>query len=190
MQLILNSVQFFTFGLILFGIIGFIRGWHREIVSMGFILATVLFLYVGGANGLASFFLQRVPLGINFLSGGAVGPKTLPPAPSSNQVLAVALIFLLAAIFIGFLVGGSAFKKVTGTPSERFLGIIPGLVEGFAIVEYISHLFASSPQITFGTNTPNPNNLGNSIIVIFLIAIAALIIGLVATRFGKKDEKK
>src|SRR6266404_2668914 len=101
MSFVLDSGRFYLIVLAIFAIIGFARGWRREVISMAFILATVLFLYVGGANGLASFFLQRVPFGINFLSGGAVGPKTLPPAPSSNQVLAVALITLLAAIFIG-----------------------------------------------------------------------------------------
>ncbi len=187
MSFILNSGQFYLIVIAIFAIVGFARGWRREVISVAFIVPTILFLYVGGGNGLAGFFLQRIPYGTNFLTGGAVGPKDLPPAPGSNQVLVVSVIALLVAIALGFLVGNRI--KPTGTPTERFLGIIPGLVEGIAIVAMIGHLFASNPQITVGTATPNPNNLGNGFLVIFLIAIAALIIGLLASRVGKGSKK-
>jgi len=187
MSFILNSGQFYLIVIAIFAIVGFARGWRREVISMAFIVPTILFLYVGGGNGLAGFFLQRIPYGTNFLTAGAVGPKTLPPAPGPNQVLVVSVIALLVAIALGFLVGNRI--KPTGTPTERFLGIIPGLVEGIAIIAMIGHLFASNPQITVGTATPNPNNLGNGFLVIFLIAIAALIIGLLASRVGKGSKK-
>lgn len=188
MSFILNTVQFYAIVIAIFAISGFVRGWRRELISVAFIVPTVLFLYVGGGDGLAGFFLQNIPYGTNFLTGGAVGPKTLPPAPGPNQVLVVAVITLIVAIVLGFLIGNRAFKP-TGTPTERFLGIIPGLVEGIAVVAMIGRLFASSPQITFGTQTPNPNNLGNGFLVIFLIAVAALIIGLLAGRVGKGSKK-
>jgi uncharacterized membrane protein required for colicin V production len=187
MSFILNSGQFYLIVIAIFAIIGFARGWRREVISMAFIVPTVLFLYVGGGNGLAGFFLQRIPYGTNFLTGGAVGPKILPPAPVANQVLVVSVITLIAAIALGFLVGNRI--KPEGTPTERFIGIIPGLVEGVAIVTMIGRLFASNPQITVGTATPNPNNLGNGFLVIFLIAVAALIIGLLARRVGKGSKK-
>ncbi len=188
MSFILNSGQFYLIVIAIFAIFGFARGWRRELISMAFIVPTVLFLYVGGGNGLAGFFLQRIPYGTNFLTDGAVGPKNFPPPPVANQVLVVSIITLIVAIVLGFLVGNRAFKP-TGTPTERFLGIIPGLVEGIAVVAMIGRLFASSPQITFGTQTPNPNNLGNGFLVIFLIAVAALIIGLLASRVGKGSKK-
>jgi hypothetical protein len=187
MSFILNSGQFYLIVIAIFAIVGFARGWRREVISMAFIVPTILFLYVGGGNGLAGFFLQRIPYGTNFLTAGAVGPKTLPPAPGPYQVLVVSVIALLVAIALGFLVGNRI--KPTGTPTERFLGIIPGLVEGIAIIAMIGHLFASNPQITVGTDTPNPNNLGNGFLVIFLIAVAALIIGLLAGRVGKGSKK-
>jgi uncharacterized membrane protein required for colicin V production len=187
MSFILNSGQFYLIVIAIFAIIGFARGWRREVISMAFIVPTVLFLYAGGGNGLAGFFLQRIPYGTNFLTGGAVGPKSLPPAPVANQVLVVSVITLIAAIALGFLVGNRI--KPEGTPTERFIGIIPGLVEGVAIVTMIGRLFASNPQITVGTATPNPNNLGNGFLVIFLIAVAALIIGLLARRVGKGSKK-
>ncbi len=146
MSFILSTVQFYVDVIAIFAIVGFVRGLDREIISTAFIVPTVLFLYVGGANGLASFFLQRIPYGTNFLAGGAIGPKTLPPPPGSNQILAVAVITLIVAIVLGFLVSNRAFKP-TSTSTERFLGIIPGLVEGVAIVALIGRLFLSSPYI-------------------------------------------
>ena len=140
MSFILSTVQFSVDVIAIFALVGFVRGLDREIISTAFIVPTVLFLYVGGANGLASFFLQRIPYGTNFLTSGAVGPKNFPPAPGHNQVLVVSIIALLVAIALGFLVGNRAFKP-TGTPTERFLGIIPGLVEGVAIVALIGRLF-------------------------------------------------
>src|SRR5258708_1658556 len=90
MSFILSTVPFYVDVIAIFAIVGFVRGLDREIISTAFIVPTVLFLYVGGANGLASFFLQRIPYGTNFLAGGAIGPRTLPPPPGPNQVLAVA----------------------------------------------------------------------------------------------------
>src|SRR5260221_13578990 len=146
MSFILSTVQFYVDVIAIFAIVGFVRGLDREIISTAFIVPTVLFLYVGGANGLASFFLQRIPYGTNFLASGAIGPRTLPPAPGPNQILAVAVITLIVAIVLGFLVSNRAFKP-TSTSTERFLGIIPGLVEGVAIVALIGRLFLSSPYI-------------------------------------------
>src|SRR5260370_38286194 len=86
MSFVLDSGRFYLIVLAIFAIIGFARGWRREVISMAFIVPTVLFLYVGGANGLSSFFLQRVPYGFNFLNGGSMPPKPLQPPPGPTQV--------------------------------------------------------------------------------------------------------
>src|SRR5258708_35488619 len=98
MSFILNSGQFYLIVIAIFAIFGFARGWRRELISMAFIGPTVLFLYVGGGDGLAGFFLQRIPYGTNFLTAGAVGPKTFPPAPGHNPVLVVSIIALILAM--------------------------------------------------------------------------------------------
>src|SRR5258708_33184973 len=117
MSFVLDSGRFYLIVLAIFAIIGFARGWRREVISMAFIVPTVLFLYVGGANGLASFFLQCVPYGFNFLTGGAIGPKSLPPPPSANELLLVAVITLLRDITLGFLVT-IVVQKSPGTTGD------------------------------------------------------------------------
>jgi hypothetical protein len=191
MALLLTSIQCFFIGVIIFGFVGFLRGWRRELVSMGFILVAVLFLFVGGAGGLAEFVLVRIPQIIGFATNGTIGPKPgapAPPPPSPTQVLMVAVITLILAIVLGYLVGNNAFPSPK-TSTERFLGIIPGVIAGFAVISYVSHLFASSPTISFALSTPNPGNLGSYIFIIFLVALGALLIGLIASRLRRSGGK-
>ncbi len=188
MNLLLTSVQFFFIIIIIFGFAGLLRGWRRELVSMGFILVTVLFLFVGGAGGLAQFVFVRIPQIIGFSTNYTIGPRTAPPNPNPTQVLMTAVITLIIAIFLGYIVGNNAFPSPK-TTTERFLGIIPGVISGFAVVSYVSNLFASSPAITFGLNTPNPGSLGSYIFFIFLIALGALLIGLLASRARRSGGK-
>jgi hypothetical protein len=58
----LTAPQCFFLVILTFAIIGFQRGWRRELVSLGFSLAAVLFLYLGGGNGLAQFLFLRLPV--------------------------------------------------------------------------------------------------------------------------------
>jgi hypothetical protein len=187
MALFLSSVQCLVIGLFIFGLFGFLQGWRNGLVLMGFTLAAVLFLYIGGATGIATIFFVRIPQTINLLTGGAIGPSS-PPPPNATQVLISALIMLAIAMLLGILIGNRAFPSKSGSVStaDHFLGIIPGLVTGYAIVSYISHLFASNPSVSVGVTTPSPSALGNYIVVLVLIVLAVLVIGLLTARFGRK----
>ena len=183
MPLALNSVQCFAIVIIIFGFFGFLQGWRNALVLMGFTLAAVLFLFIGSAQGIATFIFVRIPQTVNILTGGAIGPKS-PPPPSSTQVLISALLVLGLAMLLGFIIGGRAFPTATQA-MERFLGIISGLVTGYAIISYVSRLFAANPTISVGVTTPSPTSIGNYIVVIVVIAVIALILGLLTARFGK-----
>jgi hypothetical protein len=186
MALFLSSVQCFAIGIVIFAFIGFLQGWKRMLVVMGFTLAAVLFLYIGGANSIAQILFVRIPQTIGILTGGAFGKGT-PPPPNTTQVLISALVTVGIAMLLGFVIGGRAFASEKGGSNtrDRFIGIIPGMVTGYAVISYVSHLFASNPSIAVGLNTPNPNTLGSYIAILFIIALVALIIGLLTARFGK-----
>jgi hypothetical protein len=191
MNLTLQSPQCFAIFIFLFGFIGFLQGWKRSIVVMAFTLAAILFLYIGGSSGIAEVIFVRIPQTVNVLTGGAIGPKS-PPPPSSTEVLISAIISLGIAMLLGFIIGGRAFPSTkagnvtfTAHTSERFLGIIPGLVTGYALITYLSHIFSGTQSILLGVATPNPNSLGNYIVVIVVIALVAIVLGLLTTRFGK-----
>ncbi len=186
MSLTLGSPQCFAIAIIIFGIFGFLQGWRISLVLMGFTLAAVLFLFIGGANGIAEFLFGRIPQTVNVLSGGAVGPKTAS-TPDANQVLISALVSVGIAMLLGIIVGNRAFPGKPGSVStkDHFLGVIPGLVTGYALISYASHLFAGTQTISLGAATPSPSSLGNYIVVLVVIAIIALVIGLLTARFGK-----
>jgi hypothetical protein len=191
MNLSLQSPQCFAIFIFLFGFIGFLQGWKRAVIVMGFTLAAILFLYIGNASGIADILFVRVPQTINVLTGGAIGPKS-PPPPSSSEVLISELLTLGLAMLVGFIVGGRAFPStktgniiLTAPVADRFLGIIPGLVTGYAVITYISHIFAATQSVSFGVSTPSPTALGNYIVILVVIAIVAIIVGLITARFGK-----
>ena len=75
MSFILNSGQFYLIVIAIFAIVGFARGWRREVISVAFIVPTILFLYVGGGR----FFLAAHPLRHEFphwWRGRPQGPPT------------------------------------------------------------------------------------------------------------------
>ena len=183
MALLLQSPQCFAIFIFLFGFIGFLQGWKRSVVLMGFTLAAILFLVIGNANGIAEILFVRIPQTVNILTGGAIGPKS-PPPPSSTEVLISALATLGLAMLLGFIIGGRAFPSAS-LAMERFLGIISGLVTGYAIISYLSRLFAANPTISVGVTTPSASSLGNYIVVLVIIALVAIVVGLITARFGK-----
>ncbi len=185
MEFLLTSQQCFYIGLIVFGLVGFIRGWRRELVSAAIILAGVLFLYLGFGNGLAQFFMVRVPQMFQLATGNAPSAPATKVTPF-DMFLATVIAFVVI-ILLGYYIGNRAFpsKASASTPADRFLGIIPGVIVGFAVINYLNHLFANSPLITVGVNTPNQTIISNSILIIFLVLVGASIAGLVATRVKK-----
>ena len=186
MPLALNSVQCFAIVIIIFGFFGFLQGWRNALVLMGFTLAAVLFLFIGSAQGIATFIFVRLPETFHTLTGGALFSSTYPP-PSANQVLISSVIAIGFAMFLGIIVGNRAFPGKPGSvpTKDHFLGVIPGLVTGYAIISYASHIFAGTQSLSVGVTTPSTTSIGNYIVVIVVIAVIALILGLLTARFGK-----
>jgi hypothetical protein len=186
MSLTLQSLQCFAICMIIFGFFGFLQGWRIALVLMAFTLAAILFLFIGGALGIATFIFVRLPETLHTLTGGAIFSSSYPP-PSANQVLLSALITLGVAMFLGLSIGNRAFPGKPGSVSaaDHFIGVIPGLVTGYAIISYISHLFVGTTTLSLGVSTPSSSTVGNYIVIIVVIAVVALIIGLLTARFGK-----
>jgi len=186
MSLTLQSPQCFAIVIIAFGFLGFLQGWRSALVLMGFTLAAVLFLFIGGAEGIASFIFVRLPETLHTLTGGALFSSTMPP-PAANEVLIAALVALGISMILGIVVGNRAFPGKPGSvpTAAHFIGIIPGLVTGYAVISYASHIFAGTQSVSLGVTTPSPTSIGNYIVVIVIIAVIALILGLLTARFGK-----
>ena len=190
MALLLSAPQCFFLAMIAFGLVGFIRGWRREVISLAFSLAAVLFLILNGGAGLAKFIFVRLP--VIFQEVFSNTTPTTPANPTPFQVLLTTLITFAAIVVAGYLIGNRAFpaKLSAGTPADRILGVIPGLVTGYFVITYITNLFASSPVITVGVNTPTQTLLSDYVPLLFIVAVVAVVVGLIASRANKGGAKK
>ncbi|HEU5375606.1 MAG TPA: hypothetical protein VFV38_09220 [Ktedonobacteraceae bacterium] len=190
MSLLLTAQQCFFIVILVFAVVGFQRGWKRELVSLGFSLGAVLFLYLGGGNGLAHFLFVTVPI----LTQIVISPSGTAAHPASNAVpptdiLLTTVITFIVIVGAGYLIGNKAFPK-PNTPQERLMGILPAVVSGYFLMLYVTNVLAKSPLITFAINTPNQGQVGNSVFVLFLIALVVILAALIAASAKKSSGGK
>lgn len=174
--------QYFFVVFLAFAVIGFMRGWRREIVSLAFTLAAVLIAALQGGNLIAQAIFVRLPLAFQ-------DPNNLhaPSPPTSTEVLIVTVFTLVILIALGYIIGNKAFPKPT-TPGERVLGAIPAIISGIAIYSVLSRLtnvVNRGQAFTLALPNPNPDMLGNYILLIFVVLVVLVIIGLVTSSAKK-----
>jgi hypothetical protein len=181
----MTAPQCFFLVILIFAVVGFQRGWKRELVSLGFSLGAVLFLYLGGGNGLAQFVFIRLPV----IAQVVVSNSGRAPAPSSTTVpatdtLIVTIVTFIVMIGAGYLIGNKAFPK-PASPPERLLGILPAIVSGYFLMLYVTNVLTKASLITFGVSTPNQGVVGNYMLIIFVIAVVVVVAALIATSAKK-----
>src|ERR1700682_2709756 len=131
-----NSQQCFFIAIIAFGVIGFWRGWRREVISLAFALTGVLFLLLNGGNALAQLVFVKTPIIIHdiFSTGG---PAPATTKPDSSALLLVTLITFGGIDLLAYYIGNRAFPGKNPPTGERLLGVLPGLVTGYFLITYI-----------------------------------------------------
>jgi len=184
----LTAGQCFFIGIVAFGLFGFIQGWPRAVILMAFTLAGILFLSLGGGQGLANIIFVRFPVVWQTVFAPS-GHVSTPPAPTANQIFFTSLITFLVIVLLGYSIGQSAFKKTPVTPFSRFIGIIPGLVTGYFFVRYLTNIFGSS-TVAVGAFTPTSTIFTDDVPILFLIGIGAVVIGFIASKVIKSPAKK
>jgi hypothetical protein len=166
----------FLLSIIIFGVIGYQRGWQRETVSLLFIIVGIAFLNLNGGTYLSKLLYQ-------FLEGKSISDKNLLHS-HANVWLFVTIASLVVIIVLGYIISSRNPKPKDG--QARTLGLIPGLITGAVIgAELTFYLLPNSGKsvITTGTIQMNLNFLGNlTVLLIFVIAVVVVVIGLMATR--------
>jgi len=166
----------FLLSIIIFGVLGYQRGWQREIVSLLFIILGVGFLNLNGGTYLSRLLYQ-------FLEGKSISDKDLLRS-HPNVWLFVTVASLVVIITVGYIISSRSPKPKDG--QARTLGLIPGLITGAVIgAELTYYLLPSSGKsvITTGTILLNLNFLINpTVLLIFVIAVVVVVIGLMAIR--------
>ncbi|MHB8599730.1 MAG: CvpA family protein [Ktedonobacteraceae bacterium] len=179
---LLQAWQCLFLVILVFAVLGFMRGWRREILSVAFILAGVLVIGVGGGQAVAQMIFVRLPLAFQ-------DPNNLqkPPAPNATEIAVVTVLTLIAIIVIGYLIGNKVFPKPS-TAAERVWGVIPGLIAGLAIYFTISQMapvLTKGPAIGLLVSAPNQNVISNSLLLIFVVLVVLVIIGLITSNTRK-----
>ena len=180
-----TSQQCFFVVILAFIVIGFMRGWRRELVSLVFVLLAAVLIRPGTNNTIGQL-IARIPSTVGYLASGSSSTGT---TASSNFLgpWGTLLIFALV-VGLGYFIGNKAFPRPTA-PAERFIGVIPGVISGAFIMGYLvsSGFFGSRPAVNIEVTPPDPSNY---IAIIFIIVVAALIIALIASRTKKAPAKK
>ena len=180
----LTAQDYFFFIIIVTGILGFMRGWRREIVALAFLLGGILFLAVGGGTWMADLLFVRIPF--------AFGNSTqVPPPPSPTTIGLTTIITFIIIVAIGYLVGNRVFPKPS-VPVDRIMGIIPGIIGGIALYVLIANtpIAAFIKNINIQANSPDQGVVGSSLLLLFIVVVAVLIIGLIAASSKKSAPKK
>jgi ABC-type anion transport system duplicated permease subunit len=183
MSLLFTSQQCFVFSIVAFGVIGFLRGWRREVISLAFALTGVLFLLLNGGDALAQLVFVKTPVVLRYIFSS--GPVSTPARPDAIAVLTVTLIAFVVIVVVGYYIGNRAFPGKNLTPAEHLLGVLPGLVTGYFLITYIANIFAKSPLITVGFGTPTQNVVTNYVPLLIIVAIVVVLAGLIASRVKK-----
>lgn len=186
MSLPFTDQECFFIVMLAFVVIGFMRGWRRELVSLVFVLLAA-FLMNPTASRTFGEFLARVPGSISFFLTG----RGMAPGTTSNIFGPWgALLGFAVIVVIGYLIGNKAFPR-PATPQDRFIGVVPALISGAFVLAFLSNYIPKGPAgqslFTVAVQAPDPTNY---IPVIFVAAVVALVIALIASRTKKTPAKK
>jgi hypothetical protein len=179
MSLPFTEQQCFFVAIFVFIVLGFQRGWRRELVSLVFILLASFMIRPNTSNAVGNF-LTRLP----GVMGGASSSTSQRPVTQVASLLGGpfwSLVIFGALVFLGYYVGDRVFPQPT-TPHERFIGVVPAVISGAFVLEYLSSYFkatAGSSSLKVDMQSPDPLNY---IAVIFMIAIIAVVVAVIASR--------
>lgn len=201
--MVIGQAQCYMIAVLVGAAIGLRRGWHREVITAAIVLGTVFFLTLGGGDALAQWLTHGL-IGTASAhgysaSGGGVAPVTTgtpPPyplsqaAPSANGASCTVLNpqLLSTVIFTGMTwLGYGAGKKYGMAPKSQthnLAGIIPGGINGAAIMYYLSNAVLPSQPVL--VETPSPTLATSYLPLVFGVGLLAMLALLfVANQTGK-----
>lgn len=178
--MILSILQIIT--IIIMGMIGFQRGWKREVISLVGVIVSVAFLLIQGGPVVAFIVFVGVPFLIQAVGNKAqntgVPPQSLPgPDVAAVTVASIVCFFLIIAL--GYVIGSKLVDK-PNKPVQHLLGLIPAAISGYILATYVFAklpLFAGLPFLSsqlIKMDFSAPNSLFISVIAILVVAVALI----------------
>lgn len=192
MLLPISDQQCFFIAILAFIVGGFIRGWRREIISLVFVLLAVVLVGPNTSQTVGAF-LSRLPATLGYLFGftPASQPNVIPQGCTAQGCMTPfwSLLIFACLVALGYIIGNRVFPRPS-TPHERFIGVVPAVISGAFILGYLSKYFVGqSGQARVNITLPAPDPT-NYVPIILVIAIVAVVIGLIAARAKKAPAKK
>lgn len=183
MTLPFTPQECFFAAIIVFAIVGIQRGWRREVITLAFVVAgLILLVWFNLGQGIAYFIFVRIPVIIADILGQPA-PTTTAPSTSVVQMTTIITFFVLLAL--GYLVGNRAMPPAK-TAADRILGVIPAAITGFIVIFFINRFFSTQSRTSLFTLAVETPNLNDYIGIIFIAAVVAVVVGLIAAS-GKKS---
>ncbi len=180
--------QCFFVAILVFIVVGFQRGWRRELITLIFVLLAVILIRPNADGGFITGLFARIPAMFDYLFSGSTRTGATGTAVANNFLgpWGTLLVFFIV-IALGYVVGQRAFPK-PATPTERFIGIVPSVISGAFILYYLTTgpFFAKNTAgQSFFSVVVQPPDPTNYVPIIFVIAVVAVVIGLIASRAKK-----
>ena len=178
-----TQTQCFFVVALAFMIVGFQRGWRRELISLVFVLLAAFLIQPTSSGGFLAFIEQRLPGAITFLITGQ--SNAAPSQAVTQQAIALGawgpLLGFAIAMALGYYVGNKAFPAKPAAPAERIIGVIPAVVSAAVVLVYLG-AFIPGRTVNLKVSAPDP---GQYVAIIFIIALGAAIVALIAARARK-----
>jgi hypothetical protein len=182
----LTPLQCFFIAIVAFGVIGFQRGWRREVISLAFTLTGILFLIFGNV-GLSTFVYYKLPHVIATLMSGTSSTQSTPNLTADDPKVAITtIIAFLTFIALGYLVSSKVMPRATLAP-DRLWGIIPGIISGYAILTFFTNALSKASLFQLNVNTPNQSLIGSYLLVVFIIIVVVVILALISASAKKSS---
>lgn len=170
--------------LVITGAVGVRRGWAREVITTAILLATVVFLSVGGASFILQFFSHGLvgTASAHALSGGGPGVSTdatgayqtqTPAACIATSAQSLSTLIFFGMTWLGYW-AGSKHGQAPKNGTHRLAGIVPGAINGAVIMYYISHAGLLGRQLI--VESPSPMAVGAYLPVILAVGMLGLLV--------------
>jgi hypothetical protein len=194
MTLPIEYTEVLTLVLVIFGIVGMMRGWYREGITALFVALLAILVWrpeigeaiIAWVNNFIRFFVAFFKAGLTFntakltAQAAATGPML---DPNSYRLWIVITVVLIG---ISYAVGEATFNGKM-VPLGRLLGGIIGAANGFVLIslvkQYLANywvaqgrIMATSGQVSIQmTNVPAGSFVGGYGIVFVLIVLIAVV---------------
>ena len=183
-----TASECFFVAILVFIVVGFQRGWRRELITLVFVLLAVILIRPSTDGGFIASIFARIPALFSYLFTGSTQTGSTGAAISNNFLGPWGTLLIFAIVVaIGYVVGNRAFPKPTN-PTERFIGIVPSVISGAFILGYLTsgNFFAKNQQgQSFFSVVVQPPDPTNYMPILLVIGIIAVVVGLIAGRAKK-----